>query len=293
VVRYLNDEGIFNFMKDKLAIITSGGGMACSYSSGAILALVEKFGIKNADIVIGSSGSTGTLAYYTSGQYDSIRNIWSNLLSGKRFINKKRFWKMIDIDYLVDDVFLRQDKLDLNKVCSSKTNLLITATNFDTGIVEYFTNDDKKNLFDALRASKAIPFTYNKKVSINGKSFFDGAISSSVESNALKAVEMGAKNLIIIDNDLTSSMSMMMFSLLVRLKNKKFRKNYQKNRIVRKNFNLPKDVNAVFLRPKKLGIGQLDNDKNLIKKTINQGYEETASNKKLINFLKEAGLYKG
>src|SRR3990167_2695216 len=71
----------------KIAIVASEGGMSCAYSVGAILALVEKFDLVNPYLVIGSSGSTGTFAYYVAGQYKSIRNIWENLLPSKKFIS--------------------------------------------------------------------------------------------------------------------------------------------------------------------------------------------------------------
>ena len=98
-------------MNGKLALILSGGGMTCAYSAGATVGLVDKYNFKNPDIAIGSSGGAGTLAYYVAGQYDAIRNIWTNLLATRKFINSLRFWKIIDIDYVIDVVFTKQEPL--------------------------------------------------------------------------------------------------------------------------------------------------------------------------------------
>ncbi len=151
----------------KIAIIASEGGISCAYSVGAILALIEKFDLVNPYLVIGSSGSTGTFAYYVAGQYKSIENIWKNLLPSKKFISWKRLHKIMDIDYLIDDIFKKQDTLDVEKIKSSKIKFYISATNIETGNPEYFGNQSNVDIFEALRASSAAPIVYNKLVNIN------------------------------------------------------------------------------------------------------------------------------
>lgn len=86
----------------------SGGGMKSSFGVGVILALAEKYNITEPFLLICGSGSAGTGSYYISKQYKSIRNIWTNLVSSKNFINCKRFWKIIDIDYLIDVIFKKK-----------------------------------------------------------------------------------------------------------------------------------------------------------------------------------------
>jgi len=145
----------FDHGYEKIAIVASEGGMSCAYFFGVISALVEKFNLINPYLVIGSSGSTGTFAYYVAGQYESIRNIWENLLPSKKFISLLRLHKMMDIDYLVDDIFKKQDVLDVEKVKLSKIKLFISATNIETGALEYFGNQTDVDIFEALRASSA------------------------------------------------------------------------------------------------------------------------------------------
>ena len=151
-------------MGNKIAIVSSGGGMSCSYSSGIMKALVEKYNFKSPEFVIAASGSSGVLTYYVSKQYGPMVNIWCDYLVGRRFINSLRFWKIIDIDYLVDTVFGDKEKLDEKVVRKSKIKLFIPTINVNTGEVEYFSNKD--DLLEVLRASKAIPLAFNKYVKI-------------------------------------------------------------------------------------------------------------------------------
>ncbi len=184
----------------KIAIVASGGGMSCAYSVGVILSLVDNFKFTNPYIVIGSSGSTGTLAYYVAKQYSSIKNIWENLLSTKNFISYSRINMVVDVDYLIDVIFKKQDILNVEEIKQSKIKFFIAVTNFTNGNIEYFGNQTNIDIFEALRASNAIPIAYSKHVKINGGNFIDGSISASLEKNIEKAEKEGADIIIAIDN---------------------------------------------------------------------------------------------
>ena len=164
-------------MKEKIAIIVSGGGMACSYNAGVLIGLINKYRTFKPDIVIGGSGGAGISAYYISRQKKSLKNIWLNLLSDRKFINPFRFWKIINVDYLIDEIFKKQDPLDLDKVCFSKIKYFIATTNNKTGKVKYFSNKKKSNILEALRASMAIPIVYGKTVEIDGDRYCDSVLS--------------------------------------------------------------------------------------------------------------------
>lgn len=268
-------------MKSKLAIVMSGGGVSCSYSVGVLLALAEKYKLKKPDILIAASGSAGTASYYAASQYSSMLNIWSNLLSTKNFINKLRFWKIIDINYLIDEVFKKQDKLNAKNILKSKINFLIAATNHNSGLVEYF-SPKEHDIFEIMRASKALPLAFGKSVKINNETYCDTFNSSCVELNILKAVELGANKVIAIDNSNSEGLSDYAFQLWLALKNKKFRSSYFEYSRKRKEFRVPESAGIIFLMPKnKLKITRLNNHKNLIDETIKQGYDETISNNDL------------
>jgi predicted patatin/cPLA2 family phospholipase len=120
----------------------SGGGMSCSYGAGALTALIEKYNITNPDIIIARSGSAGTGSYFVSKQYNSIKNIWQKLLSNKKFINPLKVFQPMDINYLINEVFRKQDILNISNIYNSDIQFLVPVTNSTTGEVKYFNNKD-------------------------------------------------------------------------------------------------------------------------------------------------------
>lgn len=265
----------------KIALVMSEGGVRCAYSVGAILALVEKYNLTQPDFVIGASGSTGTLAYFTAGQYESIKNIWENLLCTKNFISLARFWRIMDIDYLIDQIFKKQDPLNINAIKSSSVGLYIMLTDSETGESKYFAQTDI-DIFEALRASNAMPVFFNKSVIINGRPFIDGALSFHLEDGIKLAKDLGAEKIIAINNKNESLKGILSYWIYAIFQKTKIRQAMLKNR--------PKFEHdkSVFLLNgcKKIPIGTLDNDQKRIKETIKLGYEDVANNQNLQEFLK-------
>ena len=273
-------------MKKTLALISSGGGMTCSYSAGVIFALAEKYKLKEPDIAIGSSGSAGTLAYFVAGQYQSIKNIWTNLLNTKKVLNIIRFWKIFNIDYIIDDIFKIEEPLKTSNIYKSKTNLLIPFTNADSGKVEYFSNRETGDIFEALRATKAMPLVYGKLVKINNSHYCDTYLSSNVSLNLVKAKGLGAEKFLVIESSKRNPLIEKGLSLWTHTRNKQFRDEY-KNELL----HLPKmtyDQNIFVLKPEsELKISTLDNKSMLLKETFELGYNETINNKLLKKFLED------
>lgn len=159
----------------KIAIVLSGGGMTCVYQVGVLQALREKFAVAP-DIIVGSSGSAGTVAYFATEQFETIKHIWLDLLSTNKFISLWRIWKIMDIDYLIDVIFKKEALLDVLKLTKTKAKYFIAATNSETGRVRWFTNGAEQYIFEILRASKAMPVAYNKRVGIGGHSMLMGIL---------------------------------------------------------------------------------------------------------------------
>src|SRR5687768_16879527 len=130
----------------RLGIVTSGGGTACAYSAGGLHALAVEMGITQPYCCVGSSGSAGTLAYFVAGQFNSIANIWCELLATKKFINIKRLHRIIDIDYLIDEVFKKQDPLNIEAIKKSSIIFNIAVTDA-LKRVKYFSNEDSVDMF--------------------------------------------------------------------------------------------------------------------------------------------------
>ncbi|NOR85564.1 hypothetical protein GQ473_05600 [archaeon] len=276
-------------MEEKLAIIMSGGGMKSSYGAGVILALAEKYKITEPFLLICGSGSAGVGSYYISKQYKSIRNIGTNLVSSKNFLNRKRFWKIIDIDYLIDVIFKKQDPLKEELIYKSKTKYLIPALNKNTGNIDYFDNQNKMDIFESMRATKAVPiaFKINPKIKIKDSVYCDSLVSSRAESHIQKAIDFGANKILIINNISHQKSGLNNFFFYIWMFFQKCKKNYYQTEKKLSNYKIPRNVKLFILCPKsKIRISTLNNNIDLLRQTIDQGYQDTISNNKLKSFLK-------
>lgn len=273
----------------KLAIVAPGGGLACSYGVGSVLALVEKYNITSPEIAIGASGSAGTLAYYVSEQYGSIRNIWENLLSTEEFLNPKRLWRIMDIDYLIDQVFKKQDPLNVQKILNSPINFQIPYTNIKSGRVDHFSNRDGGDVFEALRATKAMPIIYGKSVNIGGQYYCDTQLSASSAWLIDQAKRLGAEKVLVLDNkpDQTTQSNPIIkngFDIWLYLRSKQFRKNYlsELKRLGGSRFGGP----VYYLKPtENIRVSTLTNNRSLLKEAIESGYRDAVNDPELKPFL--------
>ena len=268
-------------MNRDLAIVASAGGMTCAYSVGGVLALKD-LGITTPQWAIGSSGSTGTLAYMTSGQYQCFRNIWEKLLTVREFISFIRVRPIIDIDYLIDQVFKIQDPLDVLAIRKSPTELLMATTNCETGRVRYFSSREENiDIFEALRASKAMPFVYGKKVLLDGQLYFDGALVGSVWRNIMEAIRKGAKQIIVLDNNTHVHGWQAWDKVFARTLPKNVSDSMRSAANNPKNIRYP-GIKIIHVTPwRSLPAKLLDNNSQRIRATIDIGYEDVMNCKEI------------
>jgi len=273
-------------MRHKTALILSGGGMTCTYSVGVLMALAKHYGFTKPDIAIAGSGNAGTLAYYVAGQYDDIAYSWSNLLTGRKLINLWRFWKILDIDYLVDTVFKKIRPLNVEAIFKSKTHYLIPVPNAFTGSLHYFSNRQKIDIFEALKATKAMPLAFGKRIRIHDEDFVDSYASSSTTLHIAKAMKMGADKIIVIDNTRRNRLNETLFTLWSKMRNQLFKHNYRNHVEKMKQFIVPTDKDVFVITPKQqLSINTFNSDPKDVRKTINQGFSEALENTELATFL--------
>ena len=280
-------------MNKRIAVVMSGGGMTCSYSAGFLSALSKEIGLKNPDIIMASSGSAGSASYFVSGQYDSVTNIWANHLSTKEFINLARFWRVIDIDYLINRVFKEIEPLDAKKIYQSDINYLVPATDADSGEVTYFTNKDGSDIFEVMRATKAMPILFNKKVNIGGSSYCDSRLVSSVDFNIPKAIELGATHIIVVANnkDNFSGLYSLGYKLWLKGRKRKFQDNYKKMESITKDPVFEENVKIIHLSPSQtLETKILDNNQRHLRETIRLGYEDCKNSNKLKDLVKDYSM---
>ncbi|MBI3026825.1 patatin-like phospholipase family protein [Candidatus Woesearchaeota archaeon] len=163
----------------KSALVVQGGAMRGIFSAGSLIAL-HNLGLRNAfDAIYASSGGAMNVAYFLSDQPQFGTSIYYEDINNSNFINLLRVNKIVDIDYLFDNVVINKKPLDTYKVIKSKTPFYFFATDIETGRAVRC-NSKSKNILKLLKASCALPLYYNKPVLINHKGFLDGGIQKAV-----------------------------------------------------------------------------------------------------------------
>ncbi|MCX6800135.1 MAG: hypothetical protein NT091_03245 [Candidatus Falkowbacteria bacterium] len=190
----------------------------------------------------------------------------------------------MDIDYLIDEIFKKQDILDIEKIKSSKIKFFISATNIESGNLEYFGNQNNVDIFEALRASNAAPIAYNRSVKINGEKYIDGAIGAPLSVNIEKAKQEGAEIIIAVDNSNHSIISDIILKFYSLFTSKLFR---QKLKLYYKELKFKNnDGQVLIIKPSiKLPVNTLDNNRDHIIKTIQIGYNDVINQSTVIKGL--------
>lgn len=185
---------------DLTAIVCSGGGMKSAHGAGFLYALAMKLGITSPDIMVGSSGDAGNVLYFSAGNYEGIKRIWTQLLSTPHFISPLRFWRVMDIDYLIDTVFKKQEPMDIDKLNSSLIHWFVSVSDFDTGRTRYVSEVDALDPFEVLRATTAVPIIFGKKIPIADKRYIDGELGPTLQDHITHVLRQGAKRILIINH---------------------------------------------------------------------------------------------
>ncbi len=272
-------------MYDGLALIAGGGGMRCAYGAGVLSALGENFDVKEPSVGIASSGSAGSFSYYLSEQYSQLRKAWEGLLCRKEVINPFRLWKIFDIDYLIDEIFKKEERLDLEKLNSKRTRFFISATNAKTGQLEYFlVNNNGADIFELMRASKSMPIFsgYGKRVRLDKGEYLDTYDNSLLGDNVRKAVNEGARKIVVIKNGESDRFVRNVFGFWFKFQTEDFKRTL----LSYSNRDVEKEVDVFYLSPKNnLEIKTLERDERILKRVFEQGYDDTLSNDELKRFL--------
>lgn len=181
----------------KTGLVVQGGAMRGIYSMAVLMGL-EEIGLACAfDHIVGSSAGAINGAYFLAQQSKIAVSIYLDDLSDKRFINFKRLSKIVDIDYMVDDVVKKAKLLNVSRIRNSHTTLHTALTDYQTAQSVFVTNKDLNvDIFEAIRATSAMPILYNKKVRINGSDYIDGGLVDGIP--LFKAIELGCTDLIVV-----------------------------------------------------------------------------------------------
>ncbi len=168
-------------MASKVGLVIEGGGMRGVISGGALLAM-EELGLTEAfDEVYAESAGAINGSYFLAGQAALGSRIYFEDIANHRFINPFRVRRILDLDYLVDDVMVRAKPLDAQRVQRSRSRFLVSLTNAaDGGRKVVDVRNAQEPLLRILKATAAIVPLYNRAVALHDGWYVDGGIADPI-----------------------------------------------------------------------------------------------------------------
>jgi predicted patatin/cPLA2 family phospholipase len=165
----------------RVSLVVEGGAMRTSYAAGALCAL-DRWGIRPA-VKVASGGSAGALLLgcFLTGVIQEASDAFVESLLDRRFISQRRFWRMVDVDFLIDDVF--SHLLQLGGSLEPGTELIIAVTEDRSAQPRSIVIQGGESLgrsIETFRASCAIPVLYGRRVTTGLGTFVDGGIADPI-----------------------------------------------------------------------------------------------------------------
>jgi predicted patatin/cPLA2 family phospholipase len=181
----------------KLALLFDGGAMRAVGPAGGAVAL-EHMGFTDIfDEVYATSAGVMNASYFLSGQGDMGITIYFDDLTTGRFINPLRFWKIVDVDYLINEIVQKRKPLDVERVLNSPTRFYATVMDKTTGEASLIdTKRSKTPLLTIIKAALAIPMLYNRTVEIEGKAGMDGGLQ--IPFPLQEAIDNGCTDILLL-----------------------------------------------------------------------------------------------
>ncbi len=183
----------------KIGFIDVGGGMRGIYAAGVLDYCMDQ-GIQF-DVGIGVSAGSANLVSYAAGQPRRNHTFYTQYSRRKEYSGIGCFFKkgnFVDLDYIYGTLSNSDGEypVDYKALASNPMEMMIVATEADTGHAKYFTKADiHQDGYDVCKASSAIPFAC-KPYPIEGIPYYDGAGSDPIPIQ--KAFDMGCDKVVLI-----------------------------------------------------------------------------------------------
>lgn len=183
----------------KTGIVDVGGGLRGVYAAGIFDYCLENDILF--DLCIGVSAGSANVTSYMAGQKKRNYLFYTEYpfrkeyMSIQNFVRKKSY---IDMDYLYGTLSNSdgENPLDYQKIKQSSSDLLVVATDAQTGKAVYFDKDNlKQDDYDILKASSSISFVC-RPYEIDGVLYYDGALGDPVPVE--KAFQCGCDRVVVI-----------------------------------------------------------------------------------------------
>lgn len=168
----------------RVALVIEGGAMRGAVSAGMALAVHELGLLPLFDAVYGSSAGAISAAWLLSSRPEGLRG-WTDPTFARALIRHRNLlWgrPMVDVERLVEVVYIHQFPLDYASVLASPIEFHLLATDVVTGRAVDLRDDvvDESSLRLALRASAALPLLAGPPVAIGSRLYTDAGLAESI-----------------------------------------------------------------------------------------------------------------
>ena len=184
----------------RVALAIEGGGMRGSVSAGMALAIHELGLLEAFDAVYGASAGALTAAWLLSSKPQGILSCIDPRFTRAciRTTNLLRGRPLVDVERLVEDIYIREYPLDYASVLDTPIELHLLATDIATGEPRDLFSEmtDGKALRLALRASTALPVLAGRPIEFGGRRYYDAGLAESVPFR--QALRDGATHVLVL-----------------------------------------------------------------------------------------------
>lgn len=183
----------------KTGIVDVGGGLRGIYAAGVFDWCLDN-NIRF-DLCIGVSAGSANVAAYVAKQRGRNYRFYAEYSFRKEYMGIGSFLRkrsFIDLDYVYGTLSNSggEAPLDYPKIMESNSEMLVVATNAETGEPKYFDKGDmKQDCYDTFKASSAIPFVCHP-YSVEGIPYYDGALGDPIPIE--KAFSLGCEKVVLI-----------------------------------------------------------------------------------------------
>lgn len=181
------------FYRNRVGLVLEGGGMRGGFVAGALMALMDK-GLNSFESALAVSASVPTLAYFAAGQRAEMERVWRQELNTSKLVCYRNIpaasfalsakKPILNINYLIDDVFMKKYPLDLRRLKRSKIDCYFAVASASEGRLTLLRPGDD-NIYRIFKAALAVPGCYPGTVRVAGSGYVDGGASNALPAGYL------------------------------------------------------------------------------------------------------------
>lgn len=171
--------------------------MRGAYAVGVLRALHDYVGSAAFDTIVAVSSGVFAASYFLAGQVEHMENTWRDLVCGRQLISYRNFFRgrpVLNLDYLIG-LFQNEVRLEVNRLVNASTRLIFVTTHYATGQPVYL-DARRRDIFDLMCASAAIPRLYPLPVQVDGVPCYDGGHSDPIP--VAHAIACGCRKILTI-----------------------------------------------------------------------------------------------